>query len=245
MGYQNPIDLMIHRFQHRWETDRQYRAAMSGVFGLLLIVVLCSGVGLLDLTATRVLAAVGFQVPGTNGGNSAQHNTDTGVVVGDVRQFPTATISSWSNQVTPPASTVPASGTPFPTPTPTVTPTDVATTGPCTSNCGGGGGQPAGHISATWSPQTWASGQQGAAFTVHATDNNGNPVAGVGIAIIYTWRGGGTWLDESNKTTDSNGNYTSYPTVGNCLSGGDKAYVQAGFPGHSNPVSNTWLIPCN
>lgn len=244
MDYQNPIDQLIQRFQHRWETDRQYRAAMSGVLGLLLIVALCSGVGLLDLTATRVLAAVGFTVPGSGGGNSAQHNTDTGVVVGDVRQFPTATIGSWSNQVTPPASTVPPSGTPFPTPTPTVTPTDVPTTGPCTSNCGGGG-PPAGQIQASWSPTTWASGQTGAAFTIHATDNSGNPKSGVGIAIIYTWRGGGTWLDENGATTDASGNYTSHPTVGNCLSGGDKAYVQAHFPGNVNPVTNTWLIPCS
>jgi hypothetical protein len=80
---------------------------------------------------------------------------------------------------------------------------------------------------------------------VHATDNNGNPKAGVGIAIIYTWAGGGTWLDElPTNATDGSGNYTSHPTVGNCLSGGDKAYVQAHFPGFSTEVTNTWLIPC-
>ncbi len=249
MDYENPIDRIIQRFQHRWETDRQYRAAMSGVFGILLIVVLCTGVGLLDVTATNVLAAVGFQMPGSSNPSSSQQNTDTGVVVGGLRQFPTETIPSWPGQVTPPSSPIASSGTPQPSPTPTATPTDAATSGPCTSNCGGGG-QPAGHISASWSPLTWASGQTGASFTVHATDNNGNPKAGVGIAIIYTWAGSKTWLDEPPNlggTTDASGNYTStgsHLQVGNCLSGGDKAYVQAHFPGNSNLVTNTWLVPC-
>jgi len=245
MDYENPLDQLIQRFQHRWETDRQYRAAMSGVFGILLIVVLCSGVGVLDFTTTKVLAAVGFQMPGSGTNGSSQPNTDTGVVVGDVRQFPTATIPTWASQATPLSSPLAQSGTPAPTPTPTVTPTDVATATPCRSGCGGGGGGNAGTITASWNPGNWASGQTGATFTVHATDTSGNPKGGVGIAIIYSWAGGGTWLDESGATTDSSGNYTSHPTVGNCLSGGDKAYVQAHFPGSLTEVTNTWLIPCH
>lgn len=245
MDYENPLDNLIHRFQHRWETDRQYRAAMSGVLGLVLILVLCTGVGVLDMAATRVLAAVGVQVPGASNGNASQPNTDTGVVVGNVRQFPTPTVPTWAVPGIPASSPIPSSGTPQPSPTPTPTPTDAATSTPCVSNCGGGGGGSSGHITANWSPTTWASGQAGAAFTVHASDKNGSPKAGVGIAIIYTWSGGATWLDESGATTDGAGNYTSHPTVGNCPASNHKmsAYVQAFFP--DGKVENTWQIPCS
>jgi hypothetical protein len=57
-------------------------------------------------------------------------------------------------------------------------------------------------------------------FTVHATNaSTGQPQANVKVAIIYTWAGGATFLDEKpSNQTDSNGNYVSHPTVGGCVS---------------------------
>lgn len=244
MDYENPLDNIIRRFQHRWETDRQYRAAMSGVLGLVMILVLCTGVGALSMIGTRALAAVGVQLPGSTNNGSANINTDTGVVVGDTRQFPTATIATWAVPGVPASSPIASSLTPQPSPTPLPTATDAPTSTPCSSCHGnGGGGTPAGAITASWSPTTWTSGQSGAAFTVHATDTSGNPKAGVGIAIIYTWSSNKTWLDENGATTDGSGNYTSHPTVGNCPGSHTmSAYVQAFFP--AGKVENTWQIPC-
>src|SRR5215831_18654203 len=74
MDYENPLDHLIHRFQHRWETNPQFRAAMSGVLGLSLIIFLCVGVVGVNAAATRVLGAVG--IGGTGGGS--QENLSPG-----------------------------------------------------------------------------------------------------------------------------------------------------------------------
>ena len=36
------LDLVVRRFQDRWETDPQYRALVSGVVGLVLVITLCA-----------------------------------------------------------------------------------------------------------------------------------------------------------------------------------------------------------
>jgi hypothetical protein len=241
MHHENPLDHAIHRFQHRWETDRQFRAAMSGVLGLLLVVALCGGVSVLDLAATRALAAVGISVSGSGG--PGQYNTDTGVQDNGNGPIYTPTVPTWGPQGIPQASPNPTSPSNVPTATPSPTPTDAATKTPCTSNCGGGGSV-AGNITAVPSPSNWVSGQPGAAFTVYATDGNNQPEAGVRISIIFVWSNG-QWLDQSNSPTLSpDGHYTSYPQVGGCPSSHVMtAKVYALFPGGRKDFN--FSIPCH
>lgn len=244
---ENPLDNAIHRFQHRWETDRQYRSMMSGVLGLVLIVFLCSCVGLLDMGATRALAAVG--IGGTTAdqsGGASQPNVETGVQVGDNEVFYTPTVPTWAVPVIPQAQPNPSSAANAPTPTPSPTPTDVPTRPACTSNCGGGGSI-AGDIAVSWAPSTWSTGIQGS-FTVHAYTDTSHTVSepGVGLAIVYTWSSctNCNWLDENGESTDSTGTYISHPTTGTCTSSHTYAvWVQAHFPGGAKDYN--YSIPCS
>ncbi len=127
MDYENPLDHLIHRFQHRWETNPQFRAAMSGVLGLSLIIFLCVGVAGVNAAANRVLGAVGF---GSSGGG--QGNIDPGgQIVNGNWTFYTPTVPDWKGGATPGSSPINNSQTPQPSPTPTATPPDAATATPC------------------------------------------------------------------------------------------------------------------
>src|SRR5579872_7312103 len=79
------LDQWVARFQYRWETNPQYRAAVAGVCGLILIVLMCSCTGILATVANAGLANIG----GGNGNISATTGTKQ---VGSVQTFPTATI---------------------------------------------------------------------------------------------------------------------------------------------------------
>ncbi len=127
MDYENPLDHLIHRFQHRWETNPQFRAAMSGVLGLSLIIFLCVGVAGVNAAASRVLGAVGF---GSSGGG--QGNIDPGgQIVNGNWTFYTPTVPDWKGGATPGSSPINNSQTPQPSPTPTATPPDAPTATPC------------------------------------------------------------------------------------------------------------------
>ena len=238
MDYENPLDHLIHRFQHRWETNPQFRAAMSGVLGLSLIIFLCVGVVGVNAAATRVLAAVGF---GSGGGNQA--NLDPGgQIVNGNWTFYTPTVPDWKGGATPGSNPIGNSQTPQPSPTPTATPQDAPTATPCRSNCGGGG--QTGNVSASWNPATWTSGLQ-PTFTVHTTNaTTGQPQANVNVAIIYTWAGGATFLDEKpGNKTNSNGDYVSYPTVGGCVSSKQfDVYVMTFWNGVKK--DSHFFVPC-
>jgi hypothetical protein len=203
MDYENPLDHLIHRFQHRWETNAQFRAAMSGVLGLSLIIFLCVGVAGVNAAATRVLGAVGF---GSGGGN--QGNLDPGgQIVNGNWTFYTPTVPNWTGGGTPGSSPIANSQTPQPSPTPTATPPDAPTATPCRSNCGGGGGGGV-TITAACVPQPcqWHQGQPGT-LTFHTSKPN-NP-----INMFIHWSNGATWLSAggqygSPQTTDGNGDAT-------------------------------------
>src|SRR5579871_3935597 len=101
------IDDFLERFQHRWETNPQYRAAMSGVFGLVFLLTLCGCVGFVSVGATSVLHALGIGSSGSNG--PLQGNTG-GPDLQGVATFPLTTVTP----VKPgdiPYATIPASGT--------------------------------------------------------------------------------------------------------------------------------------
>jgi hypothetical protein len=234
MEYENPLDHLIQRFQHRWETNPQFRAAMSGVLGLSLIVFLCVGVAGVNAAATRALAAIGF---GSAGGN--QGNLDPGgQIVNGNWIFYTPTVQDWKGGGTPGSSPIANSQTPQPSPTPTATPPDAPTATPCHSNCGG----QTGIVTASWNPATWTAGMSGATFTVHTANPDGSPKANVGVAIIMHWATG-TYLDENGETTDANGNYTSHPPLtGACPSHHQYlVYVQTVWPAH---LDSNFSVPC-
>ncbi|HLZ24243.1 MAG TPA: hypothetical protein VKQ30_19190 [Ktedonobacterales bacterium] len=139
------LDQWVYRFQHRWETNAQYRAAVSGVCGLLLIVLMCSCTGILATVTNSAFAGAG-------GGNSGGlGNTNTGAAnVQAQATFPTMTIPPYTVS-TIQAGSIPDSQTP--PPGPTATPTDLPATP--TDTPGGGGGGPQGACSGASGGGTW------------------------------------------------------------------------------------------
>jgi hypothetical protein len=129
----NALDRMIHRFQDRWETDRQFRAMFSGVLGLVMIVALCSCMGVVTTVANSALA--GVSASRDSGTTSQNTNTGTGQIQA-LPTFPTATVPPWPQSGPPTYSIIPNSQTPVPSAT--VPPT--ATPQPTQSGGGGGGG---------------------------------------------------------------------------------------------------------
>jgi hypothetical protein len=212
------LDSLVYGFQHRWETNPQYRAAASGVVGLLTILVLCACLGILTTVANATLAGFGA---GSTGGVLVSTDTGTGKLAAG-HTFPTAT---------PPAvpagalvgGAIPNSQTPKPGPTDAPTPTDTPTATPCTSNCSGGGaGGCNGNVSGSGSPSTWVSGQS-ATVNVHTSCPN------IPINIIISFPSGATILNDGQGQTDGSGNYSFGFTVPQAGNGQAHALVQAGY----------------
>src|SRR5947209_12771391 len=105
------IDDFLERFQHRWETNPQYRATMSGVLGLVLLISMCTCVGLVTTGATSVLHAMGIGVAASDG--PGQANTGGGGQ-GGVVTFSVTTVTP-AQPGSLPYSPIPTSGTPIPT----------------------------------------------------------------------------------------------------------------------------------
>jgi hypothetical protein len=191
-----------------------------------MVIALCSCMGVVTTVANNTVASVNAS---RNAGPTDNQNTDTGIgQVQGVPTFPTSTVPAWPQSGPPSAGVIPDSQTPIPSPTPMPTATAQPTV-PCTGNCGGGGGGGGGSFGATLSgsasPVPWKAGAAGT-FTVHSSPG------GVGLAIIITFPGGGTFLDENGEITDGSGNYTSHFTVpGATTAGSADVYVQAYFNG--------------
>jgi hypothetical protein len=155
------LEKMIRRFQDRWETDRQYRAMMSGVLGIVMVVALCACMGVVTTVANTALANFSSSRGAGGPGNT---NTGTGLIKG-VPTFPTSTVAPWQQSAPPPYTVIPNSQTPLPGPTkePTATP----------GGGGGGGGGPSdcqgGKNGVTWKldPCPQIHGQSGT-LSIHA-----------------------------------------------------------------------------
>jgi hypothetical protein len=104
---------MVYSFQHRWETNPQYRAAVSGVVGLVLLVAMCSCSGIVSAMANTTLASMGI---GASGSTGQGNGTGTNRIVG-AKEFAIPT-EVWTPGVVPPASPIANSLTPAPTATP-------------------------------------------------------------------------------------------------------------------------------
>lgn len=122
------LDALIARFRHRWETDRQYRAAMSGIIGVVVAVGMCTCMGIVSMVGNNALAGGGF-IGGVGG-----QQTGGGGVAQAIPSFPTPTRAPWNVPATPVWSPVPNSQTPVP-PTPTVPAPPTATPQSCTGVC--------------------------------------------------------------------------------------------------------------
>ncbi len=176
----NWLDAIVERFQHNWETNPQYRAMISGVIGLVIIVGLCATMGVAVTFANSIGGAFG----GGNG-NAFIASSGPNAQSTDVA-FPMTTLTPWPAPNIPGAAPIPASQTPQPTPTPPPTPTPLPTATPCLSNCGGGGGGGGGgydKITVSVTPSTFKDGT-----TVYA--NIHTSVPGEGFAITVTWPNG-------------------------------------------------------
>jgi hypothetical protein len=226
------LDQWVYRFQHRWETSPQYRAAVAGVCGLLLIVLMCSCTGLLALVTNSALAGAS----GGSNSSSDSGNANTGTKqLGGQETFPTSTIPPYT--VAPiPTGNIPDSQTPGPTPTEPPTPTEVPTATPCQPNCGngGGGGGNKGTISATHSPATWIAGQQGTLY-IHTSNPN------TGFSLIFNLHGVGTDLREPAGQTDGSGNATYVYNIPSGVTSGTGQVTLLGSDGSAG----TAYIPCS
>ncbi len=220
----NPLDGAIQRFQHQWETNRQFRATWSGVLALLMIVLLCSSVGVVGAVATRALAAAGL---GTGSGTAATTasapagpgNATAGGQTADT--FPTPTSTPGNPGQVPPASPIPDSLTPVPSPTgqPTATPAPTAAA-TATNGGGGGSGQPqvcsGGLGNGTWrlNPCPVVHGQSG---TLSISDPGD---AGKQLNIVLSFSSSPNCTDctilqtpSPSNALDGGGNYTLSFTV--------------------------------
>lgn len=142
------LDQIVYSFQHRWETNPQFRAMASGLVGLVLILIMCSCMGVLNATANSALAAIGLGGTGSSAGAQGTLNTGTNQANG-YQPIPTPSVV-YPTGVVPPQVSVPQSQTPppYPTATSTATPTDTPSPG------GGGGG--GGHCSGGGSGTSWS-----------------------------------------------------------------------------------------
>jgi hypothetical protein len=205
------LDDFLERFQHRWETNPQYRAAMSGVLGLVFLITICGCVGVVSTGATSVLHAMGIGATANDGPNQPG---GTGSDIKGVATFPLTTVTP-PQPGSIPYATIPASGTQVPTATPSPTPTDTATPTPCVSNCGGGGGGGG----TTWGNAVydgtgkWHS-NEAVSFVIHTSQPN------IGVSLVITWPGGGTSLFQPLGTTDGSGTFVKYLTAIGGLSNG-------------------------
>jgi hypothetical protein len=137
------LENAIRRFQDRWETNSQFRAMLSGVLGIVMVVALCSCMGIVTTVANSALAGVNASRDANGSGNS---NTGTGLIKG-VPTFPTSTVAPWQQSGVPPYSIIPNSQTPVPAPTQQPT---------ATSDSGGGGGGVPTTCNGSQGTNTWA-----------------------------------------------------------------------------------------
>lgn len=232
MPNRNALDIIIQRFQHRWETNRQYRAVLSGGCALVLLVTLCGLMGVVASATQAVLASTGF---GANQSSSAaisaaDQNTGSAALSANP-EFPTPAVTFVVGNV-PAASPIPSSQTPAPTPTVPPTPTPVPTATPCKTNCGGG---PHDSVSITGvSPNPVVSGQ-----SVTISWHTQIPNEGVNVII----KGTGTILSagQAALSSDGSGNGSWTVNIPGGFCGGSLQFlvnVQSG----AGTLTN---IPCN
>ena len=108
------LDHIVYSFQHRWETNPQYRAAISGVVGVALVITMCACTGIVSAATNSALAGIGL---GSGAANSSGGSLNTGTnQVKGAKTFPTPTVVL-NPGTAPGVSQLPNSQTPQPKPT--------------------------------------------------------------------------------------------------------------------------------
>ncbi|MGZ3663990.1 MAG: hypothetical protein ACXWQR_09830 [Ktedonobacterales bacterium] len=122
------LDHIVYNFQHHWETNPQYRAAVSGVVGLVLLVTMCACTGVVSAATSAALAGIGLGgggAIGSSGGGNLHTGTNS---IKHANTFPTSTVVLNPGSM-PGISQLPNSNTPAPHPTATPTDTPVRGSG--------------------------------------------------------------------------------------------------------------------
>jgi hypothetical protein len=193
------LDGIVYRFQHRWETNPQFRAAATGAIGLIVVIGMCACMGIFAVVTNTALASMGAGSGGIVG------SLDTGTQkLAAPTAFPTDTVPPYAVGNVPAVSPIPNSQTPVPSPSAPPSPTPRPSPTPCQPNCGGGGGGGGGNhgtVSGSASPNPWVPGQTGT-INVHTSAPN------IGIAIILQYANGVTQTYEPAGQTDGNGDFT-------------------------------------
>jgi hypothetical protein len=203
------LDAITYRFQHRWETNPQYRAITSGVVGVLVLVTICGCMGLVTTGAQVALAGLGV---GTTHAAAGGGNPDTGShEIGGTQKFATPTVQVPSSVNLPPANPIPSSQTPVPGPTPTPSPTPRPTPTPGGNGGPGGGGGQFACSGRNWSinPCPVSAGQQVTISLDFGRRDANQPVS----AEVSVCASGCTTLFQPPNTITTDGNGVASITV--------------------------------
>jgi hypothetical protein len=223
------LDQIVYSFQHRWETNPQFRAMASGLVGLMVILIMCSCVGVLNSTADSALAAIGLGGTG-NAGVQGTPNTGTNQANG-YQPIPTPTVI-YPTGVVPPQVTVPQSQTPPPGPTATSTPAASDTPTPGGGGGGGGGsctGNGGGGTSWSFSNVCPPIHGQSVTFTLSAPRYGGQQVqlhvtcgsTLIGYASPFALPGSGIWSQTVTLAASDSGQCSGFYQI----SGGPTATI--------------------
>lgn len=208
----NPLDRILQRWQHRWETNAQFRAAWSGVAGLVIVVSLCACMGTVSTLVSRTVA--GFTGANTSTNQLAPQTSGSGGQIGAAQSFPTFTSPALPQSSVPALDKLPHSQTPMPSPTdkPTAVPSPTATEGsggggPLVCTGGGSGG--------SWSlnPCPLIHGQNG---SISIVDHS---YPGKTVNVLLSFNESNCTLlftPEQGYKLDGGGNLTIGFTVPNC-----------------------------
>ncbi len=213
------LDQIVYSFQHRWETNPQFRAMASGLVGLVVILMMCSCMGVLNATANSALAAIGLGGTGSSANIEGTPNTGTNQANG-YQPIPTPSVV-YPTGVVPPEATVPQSQTPPPYPTATSTATPTDTPGP--GGGGGGGSCNGGGGGTSWSfnPGPPVHGQS-VTFALSAPGHGGQQIqlhvtcgsTLIGYASPFTVPGGGSWSETVTLNASDAGPCSGFYQIG-------------------------------
>ncbi|HEX6122163.1 MAG TPA: hypothetical protein VFY89_03330 [Ktedonobacterales bacterium] len=202
----NIFDRLMQRFQHRWETDRQWRAMMGGALALFALVALCGTVTGVAAAANQVLGPAGLGLVDIGQPAQSDGTPDTGArLVNGVLTFPTPT-AVWTVGAIPALSPIPNSQTPIPkataaqpTPTPSPTPTNTGGGGG-SLNCSGSGGG----ISYALSPCPQIHGQNGT-LTIQGQKRDAGATLNIVLQLGSCSGCGKLFMPEQGYRLDGNG----------------------------------------
>jgi hypothetical protein len=237
------LDQMIERFRHRWATNPQYRAAFSGVVGLVTLIALCSCAGIVSSVTNSVLASSGF-----TSSNGVGPLSSGGPQVFGASKFPTETLPAWQAGQVPAGPPIPNSGTPYPSPTKPATPTEQPSP---TGQTGGGGGGGGGNLPTTcngttagvsWniSPCPQIAGQS-AVMNISAP---GHGLQNINVILAYACSSCAFDWSAANYALDSSGNI-SFPFTVPAKAKVPNAPVSGEININNNQVSFSYLsAPC-